>query len=117
MQDGENILHGTGDDAFLRGVRTWLKARQYSTSTTEQLWQALSSAVGKNVGTWMHGWSYESGFPLVRVTLGGITNRDVSVSQVRGPTTPFLTWGSIPMCHLWCCVMPASLICTSHVWR
>ena len=32
----------------------------------------------------MHGWSYESGFPLVRVTLGGITNRDVSLSQVWG---------------------------------
>lgn len=82
VQDGNNILYGTGDDAFLKGIRIWLKARQYSTSTTEQLWQALSSAVGRNVGTWMRGWSYESGFPLVRVTLGGIANRDISISQV-----------------------------------
>ena len=82
MQDGNNILYGTGDDPFLKGIRIWLKARLYGTSTTDQLWQAMSSAVGRNVGTWMHGWSYESGFPLVRVTLGGITNRDVSISQV-----------------------------------
>ena len=90
VQDGENILYGTGDDPFLKGIRTWLKARQYNTSTTDQLWEALSSAVGRNVGTWMYGWSYESGFPLVRVTLGGITNRDVSISQVcslgKGPS-------------------------------
>ena len=64
-------------------MRTWLKQRQYNTSTTEQLWEAMSSAVGRNVGAWMHGWSTEKGFPLVRVTLGGITDRDVSVSQVR----------------------------------
>jgi len=61
VQDGKNILYGTGDDPFLKGIRTWLKARQYNTSTTDQLWEALSSAVGRNVGTWMHGWSYESG--------------------------------------------------------
>ena len=83
MQDGSNILSGTEDDPFIRGVRIWLKARQYNTSTTDQLWAAMSSAVGRNVGAWMQGWSYERGFPLVRVTLGGITGRDVSVSQVR----------------------------------
>ena len=83
MQDGNNILSGTEDDPFIKGVRIWLKAHQYNTSTTDQLWEAMSSAVGRNVGTWMQGWSYQEGFPLVRVTLGGITGRDVSVSQVR----------------------------------
>ena len=87
MQDGSNILFGTEDDPFIRGVRIWLKARQYNTSTTDQLWAALSSAVGRNVGTWMQGWSYQEGFPLVRVTLGGITGRDVSVSQVWKPSS------------------------------
>ena len=82
MQDGSNILVGTEDDPFIRGIRIWLKAHQHNTSTTAQLWEAMSSAVGRNVGTWMKGWSYGKGFPLVRVTLGGITGRDVSVSQV-----------------------------------
>ena len=81
MQDGNNILFGTEDDPFIRGVRIWLKAHQYNTSTTDQLWAAMSSAVGRNVGAWMKGWSYQEGFPLVRVTLGGITGREVSVSQ------------------------------------
>ena len=91
VQDGSNILFGTEDDPFIRGVRIWLKAHQYSTSTTEQLWAAMSSAVGRNVGAWMQGWSYQEGFPLVRVTLGGITGREVSVSQV---------WAS-PLDHCW----------------
>lgn len=85
-------MFGTGDDPFLQGVRTWLKQRQYNTSTTEHLWEAMSSAVGRNVGAWMRGWSTEMGFPLVRVTLGGITNRDVSVSQVRPACLP--VWAS-----------------------
>ena len=81
-QDGTNILSGTEDDPFIRGIRIWLRAHQYNTSTTDQLWAAMSSAVGRNVGAWMKGWSYQEGFPLVRVTLGGITGREVSVSQV-----------------------------------
>ena len=82
LQDGENILYGTGDDLFMKGVRTYLKAHLYNTSTSTDLWEALSTAVGHNVGAWMHGWTFQRGYPLVHVTLGGITNRDVFVLQV-----------------------------------
>ncbi|BDA42905.1 Aminopeptidase N [Coccomyxa sp. Obi] len=81
LQDGENILYGTGDDPFMKGVRTYLKAHEYNTSTSTDLWEALSTAVGRNVGAWMHGWTFQKGYPLVHVTLGGITNRDVFVLQ------------------------------------
>lgn len=82
VQDGENIMYGTGDDPFLRGVRMYLQNHKYNTSTSAELWEALSSAVGRNVGAWMHGWTFQKGYPLVHVSLGGVTNRDVFVLQV-----------------------------------
>jgi aminopeptidase N len=82
VQDGENIMYGTGDDPFLRGVRMYLQNHKYNTSTSADLWEALSSAVGRNVGAWMHGWTFQKGYPLVHVSLGGVTNRDVFVLQV-----------------------------------
>ena len=103
MQDGSNILFGTPDDPFIRGVRIWLKAHHSNTSTTDQFWEAMSSAVGRNVGAWMKGWSYEKGFPLVRVTLGGITGRDVSVSQVWMPSSD----------HCWAAAAQAESPCGS----
>lgn len=94
-QDGENILYGTGDDPFMKGVRTYLKAHQYNTSMSTDLWEALSTAVGRNVGAWMHGWTFQKGYPLVHVTLGGITNRDVFVLQV--PSEPDGAWHNLMM--------------------
>lgn len=67
----------------MRGIHTYLKAHSFNTSSSALLWEAISSAVGRNVGAWMHQWTYQKGYPLVHVQLGGITNRDVMVVQVR----------------------------------
>ncbi len=162
VQDGENILAGTTNDPWLRGVRTYLQARlhtarrllvyiccsmhtirdhretpkyhtaqflhcmlsavgvlrhwymntnilltraserqagtrmqdvtlhlapvqahAYNSSTSAALWEALSSALGRNVGAWMEGWTYRAGYPLLEVTLGGLSNSDVFLVQVR----------------------------------
>jgi aminopeptidase N len=87
-QDGENILRGTVEDPFIRGVHTYLRAHSFNTSTSAALWEAMSSAVGRNVGAWMHQWTYEKGYPLVHVQLGGLTNRDVTVVQVAPLSFP-----------------------------
>jgi aminopeptidase N len=86
-------LYGTNDDPFIRGVRTYLKSHSLNTSTSGHLWEAISSAVGRNVGAWMHHWTYQKGYPLVLVHLGGVANRDVFVVQVMCPVSfaPHLT--------------------------
>ena len=61
-----------------------VQARAYNSSTSAALWEALSSALGRNVGAWMEGWTYRAGYPVLEVTLGGLTNSDVFLVQVSG---------------------------------
>ena len=82
VQTGQNILLGAGQDPWLGGVRAYLRAHAYNTSASGQLWQALSGAVGRNVGAWMQGWTYRAGYPLLVVSLGGPQGRDLLLSQV-----------------------------------
>ncbi|KAK1521832.1 peptidase family M1 [Colletotrichum paranaense] len=76
-----------GEDVFMEGVRKYLKRHAWGNATTNDLWQALSEASGKDVGSIMNIWTQNVGYPVVSVTESG---KSISVEQHR-----FLTTGDV----------------------
>ena len=68
-------------DAFIQGLQAYLQQHALGTATSAELWAAVAAATGQPVGDWMQKWTYESGFPLLNVTLSGPEGLAVSVSQ------------------------------------
>ncbi|MCJ1345079.1 hypothetical protein MMC31_003284 [Peltigera leucophlebia] len=56
-----------GVSTFLSGVSDYLKKHQYGNATTNDLWEALSKASGKNVNEFMDPWIRKIGFPVLTV--------------------------------------------------
>jgi aminopeptidase N len=74
-----------GEDAFRRGIRSYIKAFAYSNATTHDLWNSLSAGSGKDVGGIVSGWTEQAGFPLVNVAAhcDAAGARTVTLSQKR----------------------------------
>jgi aminopeptidase N len=56
-----------GADVFRAGIRSYMAAHQYSSTTTANLWSALEQASGKPVRRIAQAWTEQPGFPLVRI--------------------------------------------------
>ncbi|KAJ1956831.1 hypothetical protein EC988_001145, partial [Linderina pennispora] len=56
-----------GIGVFMKGVRAYLVAHQYSTATTQDLWRALEAASGQQVSRFMDKWITMVGYPVVHV--------------------------------------------------
>lgn len=56
-----------GEDVFIKGVSQYLNKFEYGNAKTEDLWDALSSASGKDVRKVMNVWTKQVGFPVVSV--------------------------------------------------
>ena len=74
-----------GPDTFREGIRNYMKARAYSNATGADLWRALGSASGRDIGELANIWITQPGFPLVSVAAscspqGG---RTITLSQKR----------------------------------
>ena len=63
-------------------MKDYLLAHRFQTATAASLWASVSKSTGEPVDEWMQPWTYRPGYPVVTVTLGGPTQRDVLVSQV-----------------------------------
>jgi aminopeptidase N len=91
-----------GEDAFRAGIRGYMAAHRYSNATTADLWSALGTASGKNVGAIAAGWTEQPGFPLVTVsaTCDTAGNRTIALTQKRfllaGADSSAKRW-SVPM--------------------
>ena len=87
-----------GGDTFRDGIRTYIKARAYSNATSMDLWNALSTASGKNFAEVAAGWIEYPGYPLVSVVseCDSAGNRTVTLSQRR-----FLLRGTDPAALHW----------------
>jgi aminopeptidase N len=90
---GESVLRMLeaylGPRTFRAGIRRYIKARAFSNATSADLWNALSTASGKNVAGIAADWTEKAGFPLVSVTAacrGG--RRILTLSQRRFLLTP-----------------------------
>jgi aminopeptidase 2 len=57
-----------GEDAFLEGVRRYLKKHAYGNTQTGDLWASLAEASGKPVDEVMTVWTKNVGYPVVTVT-------------------------------------------------
>lgn len=56
-----------GEDVFLKGVKRYLDDHKYGNTTTEELWEALESTSGIEVGSMMSIWTKQIGYPVVEV--------------------------------------------------
>ena len=60
-----------GDDAFLRGVRTYFSRHRFGNATLDDFVDALDSATDRDVRAWVATWLRSSGFDTVRVVREG----------------------------------------------
>ena len=59
-----------GEDFFIKGVSKYLQKFKYGNAVTEDLWDHLAQASGKDVKKVMNIWTKKVGFPLVTVIEG-----------------------------------------------
>ncbi len=87
-----------GPEVFRDGVRAYMQAHAFSNATAEDLWIALSSTSGMDVGKIAAGWTEQMGFPLVKVAAScdAAGKRELTLSQTR-----FLLHGSDPNGGRW----------------
>lgn len=57
-----------GQETFLKGVSSYLKAHAYGNAKTNDLWSALSQASGQDVNALMEPWIQKIGFPVLTVS-------------------------------------------------
>ncbi|KAG5639615.1 hypothetical protein H0H81_010817 [Sphagnurus paluster] len=57
-----------GEDLFLKGVSLYLKKKLYANSVTNDLWEGIATATGKDIVNLMHNWISKIGFPVLTVT-------------------------------------------------
>ena len=60
-----------GEDVFIKGVSNYLNKFKYGNARTEDLWNSLSEASGKDVTSVMNTWTKKIGFPIVTVKEDG----------------------------------------------
>jgi puromycin-sensitive aminopeptidase len=63
------LEHYVSDDVFRDGVRRYIKAHEFANASTQDLWQAIGEASGKEIKEMMHGWVYQAGYPVVNVDM------------------------------------------------
>jgi aminopeptidase N len=57
-----------GEDAFRKGIRSYMANHKYSNTTSADLWLALEKASGKPVEKLASDWTLQPGFPLIQVS-------------------------------------------------
>ena len=78
------ISQWLGEDVFIKGVSQYLNKFKYGNAKTNDLWDALADASGKDVRKVMDIWTKKVGFPVVSVKEDG---NKVTFTQNRYLTT------------------------------
>src|ERR1700753_4059157 len=71
-----------GTEAFIDGVKGYLKRHSFSNATTSDLWDSLSSSSGIDVKRLMQEWTKEVGYPVLLVSEDETSNT-ITVEQHR----------------------------------
>ncbi|CAH8461923.1 unnamed protein product [Heterobilharzia americana] len=109
-----NMLHSfLGDEAFRSGLSFYLEKHAYGNAVTEDLWFALSSTSGVDVGGVMRPWTRNAGFPVVSVLPISVTNNrlKVQLSQEQYALRSEYTKNSNTDTKLW--PVPIVLTCST----
>jgi aminopeptidase N len=81
---GASVIHMLheylGPEWFRDGLRHYLNKHKYGNTDTIDLWTALEEISGKPVREFMHTWTSQSGFPILRAT---VQNNEVTLEQER----------------------------------
>ncbi|MBC7881773.1 MAG: M1 family metallopeptidase [Anaerolineae bacterium] len=73
-----------GEEKFRAGIRSYMAAHQYGSTTTADLWASLQQASGADVGAIAASWTEQPGFPVVVVDgTCSAGKRRVKLSQER----------------------------------
>ena len=72
-------MQSDSTDVFITSLQKYLSANQFSTGTSQKLWQAVAEEADLPIGDWMQQWTYSGGFPLVSASMQG---NKVTLSQV-----------------------------------
>lgn len=81
-----NMLHSyIGADNFRDGLRLYLKQHAYGNTETSDLWDALGSISHQPVKDFMHAWTAQAGYPIVRAE---VTDDTLELKQERFYTNP-----------------------------
>ncbi|MDE2340957.1 MAG: M1 family metallopeptidase, partial [Alphaproteobacteria bacterium] len=74
-----------GADKFRAGIRNYMARYKYGNTETDQLWDELEKASGKDIKTVAHAFTLQGGVPLIRVRSDGCTDgkRRVMLDQDR----------------------------------
>ncbi|ORY52348.1 hypothetical protein BCR33DRAFT_675324 [Rhizoclosmatium globosum] len=83
-----------GGQVFMDGVRTYLQEFKYKNTVTADLWKHLSASSGKDIGTLMHAWTREMGYPLITVE-SEVYDADASTLTVTLSQSRFLSSGDL----------------------
>ncbi|KEG07060.1 aminopeptidase [Trypanosoma grayi] len=71
-----------GEEAFQRGMSAYLKHFAYGNATTEDLWNFLGNAAGKQLAPILEYWTGKQGYPYLTVTSLG-DKKSLKVTQKR----------------------------------
>jgi puromycin-sensitive aminopeptidase len=86
---GASVIHMLneylGSEVFRDGLRYYLESHAYKNTDTVDLWKALEQISKKPVAKFMHAWTSQPGFPLVKVTAD---ERGVTAKQSRFYANP-----------------------------
>jgi aminopeptidase N len=86
-----------GEDAFRDGMRRYMKAHAYSSTTTADLWAALQEASGKPVKEIAAAFTEQPGIPLIRVDVACRDKETVATLAqqrftINDPKAAALSW-------------------------
>jgi len=79
------LYHVMGPDAFKTGIRAYMQKHAYGNTVTDDLWEALQSAVSPaglsdlNITQLMESWTRQTGYPVIQVDRAG--DRSIRVRQ------------------------------------
>jgi aminopeptidase N len=100
-QKGSQIIRMIEDwitpEKFQQGMQAYMKAHQYNSATSADLWDALGHAAGRDVATMASGFTDQPGIPLVRVArhcAGGHASLTLTQDRfaIHDPKAAKLSW-------------------------
>ncbi|HYW51804.1 MAG TPA: M1 family aminopeptidase, partial [Gemmatimonadaceae bacterium] len=74
-----------GDDAFKRGVRTFLREHPYGNATWRDLLRAIGGAANRDLTAWGAQWILRPGMPIVEQQLEGANGRITRLALTQRP--------------------------------
>lgn len=78
-----------GEDVFIKGVSQYLQKFKYGNAKTNDLWEALSAASGKDVSKVMNIWTKKVGFPVISI------NEDPKNNKITFTQNRYLSTGDV----------------------